>query len=86
MATVHASAGGRIASAQVGWQGASAAALAAKTVAWTAASSALLIRMSDHAQGLHTGAQRYSEGEQRSSQTMQQVAAEGDAAAASVKR
>ena len=86
LATAHARAGGRIASAQSGWQGTSAAALALKAAAWTATSSALLTRMSDHAQGLHTGAAGYAEGEQHTSQAMKQVAALGDAAAAQVAR
>jgi len=76
MATAHAAADSRIAGAQVGWQGASAAALAAKSVAWTTTTGTLLTNMSDHAQGLHTGAQGYAQGEERSSQVMQQVAAQ----------
>lgn len=86
MATAHAAADGRIESAQTGWQGTSAAALAVKSAAWATTTGTLLTRMSDHAQGLHTGAQGYAEGEERSSQTMQQVAAEGDAATAAAKR
>ncbi len=86
LATAHAATDGRIASAAAGWQGASAAALAAKAAAWTTTSSAMLTRLSDHAQGLHTGAAGYAEGEQRNSTVMQRVAAQGDAAAVSAVR
>lgn len=86
MATEHAAADGRIAGAQSGWQGVSAAALTAKSAAWSATTGALLTRMSDHAQGLHTGAQAYAEGEARSAEKMEEVAAEGDAAASVAKR
>ncbi len=84
MATAHAAADGQVSCAQAGWQGTSAAALAAKAATWTKTTGALLARLSDHAQGLHTGAAAYVEGEERSSAVMEQVAAEGDAAA--VKR
>lgn len=86
LATVHASADGRIAGASTGWQGTSAAALAAKAEAWTLTTGTLLARMSDHAQGLHTGAAGYAEGEQRGAEGMQQVAVVGDAVAAQVAR
>jgi uncharacterized protein YukE len=82
VATAHAAADGRIETARAGWQGLSAAALATKSVAWTQTTSALLTRMSDHAQGLHGGAQTYSQGEGNSSEAMRAVAADGDAAAA----
>jgi hypothetical protein len=44
----------RIASAEVGWQGTSAAAMTAKLSAWSASSAVLLGLIRDHAQALQT--------------------------------
>lgn len=82
VAAEHAAADGRIASAHAGWRGLSAVALVVKSATWTETTAALLSRLSDHAQGLHNGAVVYSEGEAHSTRTMEQVAAQGDAAAA----
>jgi len=70
VAVAHTVADGRIDAAQPGWQGQSAAALAAKTAQWAADSRALLARLSDHAQGLHTSAAEFWAHEQRSTQAL----------------
>lgn len=86
MATEHATADGRIDSAQSGWQGLSSAALATKSAAWLQTTADLLAQMSNHAQGLHDGAQTYVQGEEHSSAQMRHVAAQGGAAAAQAAR
>ncbi|MFN8226474.1 MAG: WXG100 family type VII secretion target [Mycobacterium sp.] len=75
MATEHATADGRIDSALAGWQGMSASVLATTSAGWLQTTTALLTRMSDHAQHLHGGALTYSHGEERSSAQMRDVAA-----------
>jgi WXG100 family type VII secretion target len=70
VAVAHTAADGRIDAAQAGWQGRSAAALAAKTAQWAADSRAMLARLSDHAQGLHTAATEFWAHEQRSAQAL----------------
>jgi uncharacterized protein YukE len=52
LATSHLSADDRIATAQAGWTGRSAEALARRALQWTATSTALVTQMGDHAQGL----------------------------------
>ena len=70
LAVAHAAADGRIDAALPGWQGQSAAALAAKAATWTHDSRTLLARLSDHAQGLHTSAAEFWAHEQRSAQAL----------------
>lgn len=72
VATKHAAAAGRIDAAQAGWQGASAAAMALLSDEWVATTSALVTRLSDHAQGLHASAQGFTEMEQRNAQALQE--------------
>lgn len=70
LAVAHAAADARIAAAQPGWQGRSAAALAVKAARWASISTELLARLSDHAQALHTGAAELWDHEQRSAQAL----------------
>jgi uncharacterized protein YukE len=71
MAARHAAADCRIDAAHAGWQGLSAATLSARSDSWLATTNALLARLSDHAQGLHTSAQSFCEMEQRHSQALE---------------
>jgi WXG100 family type VII secretion target len=81
VAMKHAAAASRIDAAQAGWQGTSAMAMTAVSEQWLASTSALLTRLSDHAQGLHTSAQGFAEMEQHHSQTLQQPARAANAIA-----
>ncbi|TGD87355.1 hypothetical protein BayCH28_13305 [Mycolicibacterium sp. CH28] len=81
VAMKHAAAAGRIEAAQTGWQGASAVAMSALSEQWVATTSALLTRLSDHAQGLHASAQGFAEMEQRSSQALEAPARAANAIA-----
>ncbi len=81
LAAGHQQSDARIAAAEAGWQGSSAAALAARLDAWAQTSSALLDRMSGHAQGLQDAAIRFTSFEEGRVQVMEAVAADGDAAA-----
>jgi len=54
VAMKHAAAASRIDAAQAGWQGASALAMTALSEEWLASTSAVLTRLSDHAQGLQS--------------------------------
>ncbi|MCX2929872.1 WXG100 family type VII secretion target [Mycobacterium sp. CVI_P3] len=81
VAMKHAAADGRVAAAQVGWQGASARALAGLSERWTATTGALLSRLGDHALGLHASAQGFAEMEQRNSQALQEPAQAANAIA-----
>jgi WXG100 family type VII secretion target len=66
----HSAADGRIDAAQAGWQGQSGAAMLACSQKWVATTDALLGRLSDHAQGLHTSAHCFHEMDQTNAQTM----------------
>ncbi|WP_328352738.1 WXG100 family type VII secretion target [Mycobacterium sp. NBC_00419] len=81
VATKHAAAASRIDAAQAGWQGASAAAMELLAAQWVGTTSALVTRLSDHAQGLHTSAQGFAEMEQRNSQALQEPARTANAIA-----
>ena len=54
----HLAADGRIEAAAPGWTGRSAAALAQRAARWSAVSTALVTRIGEHAQDLHTCAAR----------------------------
>ncbi len=82
VAVKHAAAASRIDAAQAGWQGASAAAMALLSEQWLATTSALVTRLSDHAQALHASAQGFAEMEQRNSQQLEQPAQAANAIAA----
>jgi uncharacterized protein YukE len=75
VAAKHAAADGKIETASGGWQGQSAAAMAIRWAAWQKTTSTLLTRMSDHAQGLHNGAQGFSDFEAQREQEMRNLAA-----------
>ncbi|MGY4709205.1 WXG100 family type VII secretion target [Mycolicibacterium sp. CBM1] len=86
VASTHAVAASRIDAAQGGWQGASAQAMTVLAEKWVATTSALVNRLSDHAQGLHASALDFVEMEQRHSQALQEPAAAANAIAAQSER
>lgn len=65
LAANHVDTDAKMAAAQVGWQGASAAALADKLTAWGDHSRTLLSRISDHSQGMHSSAQEFATQDQQ---------------------
>lgn len=81
VATTHAAGANRIDAAQMGWQGVSAAAMTVLSEQWSATTAALLSRLSDHAQGLHSSAQGFAEMEQRHSQALAEPAQAANAIA-----
>lgn len=81
LAGKHATADGRIETAHAGWQGQSASAMATRWATWQESTNTLLTRLSDHAQGLHNGAQGFSEFEAAREREMRELSARGDAAA-----
>ncbi|OYN76156.1 WXG100 family type VII secretion target [Mycolicibacterium sphagni] len=85
VAAKHAAAAGRIDAAQAGWQGASAAAMALLSEQWVATTSALVTRLSDHAQGLHASALGFTEMEHQNSQALEQPAQAANAIASQTK-
>jgi uncharacterized protein YukE len=60
LAMSHLSADNRIAAAQVGWAGRSAEALANRASLWTAQSTALITRIGEHANDLHSAGQSFA--------------------------
>lgn len=82
MAAKHCAADSRIDGAQGGWQGRSAAAMTTRMAAWSATTTTLLTRLSDHAQGLHTSARCFCEMEQRHADALTEPGAAADAIAA----
>lgn len=70
VAMKHAAAASRIDAAQAGWRGTSALAMTALCEQWVATTGALLTRLSDHAQALHTTAHGFAAMEQRHSQAL----------------
>ena len=70
VAVGHTAADGRIDAAQSGWQGQSAATLAAKAEQWSQDGRDVVARLSDHAQSLHTSASEFWAHEQRSAQAL----------------
>lgn len=73
MASAHNAADGRIDAALAGWQGRSAAALTAKAEQWAQDSRALLARLSEHAQALHTSAAELWAHERRGAHALDSV-------------
>jgi uncharacterized protein YukE len=59
LAMSHLSADNRIAAAQAGWAGRSAEALARRASLWTAKSAALVTRIGEHANDMHTAGQAF---------------------------
>jgi WXG100 family type VII secretion target len=74
MAMTHAVADNRIDAAQAGWRGLSGAALLSRSAQWMTTTSALVTNLSDHAQGLHTSAQRFHEMDQRNGWALDELA------------
>lgn len=79
LAMGHLASDNKMESAQAGWQGISAAALSAKLASWHPKSQALLTRVADHAQGLHTAAQTFQETEVERARVLRRVGAAADA-------
>lgn len=79
VAVKHATAAGRIDAALSGWHGASALAMSALSEQWLTTTSALLTRLSDHAQGLHASAEGFAEMERRHSEALAAPARAADA-------
>ncbi|MCI4675630.1 WXG100 family type VII secretion target [Candidatus Mycolicibacterium alkanivorans] len=86
VAAKHAAADNRVEAAQSGWQGQSAVAMVAKSQAWAATTTALLTRLSDHAQGLHTTAQCFHEMETANARALGAVGQAADAVAGQTAR
>jgi uncharacterized protein YukE len=70
LAMSHLSADNRIAAAQAGWTGRSAAALALRAPRWAANSTALVTRMGDHANGFYACGQAFSAMEDRNAEKL----------------
>lgn len=80
LALNHQMTDGQIASAQGGWAGSSAMAMAEKTGRWTQTSAAILARISEHSQGLHATAQAFTSMEDENSNHMQVLSDTADTA------
>jgi uncharacterized protein YukE len=78
VAVKHCSADTRIETAQGGWQGRSAASLTLRMTAWSTTTTALLTRLSDHAQGLHTCAQEFCAMEERHAEALKEPGQQAD--------
>lgn len=74
LAIGHQASDGRIATAQTGWQGSSAQAMSARLSAWAQTSTALLGRLGDHAQGLHSCAYHFATNEEQHAQELAALA------------
>ena len=79
LAIGHLASDNKMETAQSGWQGTSALALAAKVAEWQPKSKALLARMADHAQGLHTAASTFASSEQERGQALGRIGEAADA-------
>jgi uncharacterized protein YukE len=73
LATSHIAADGRIAEAEAGWRGQSAAALYARAAVWNERSARLVARLGDHATGMHNSVCYFAENEAHTRQTMAAV-------------
>jgi uncharacterized protein YukE len=73
LAVACAAVDGHLEGAQSGWQGRSVVALAALAARWAQDSQAVLLRMSDHAQGLLAGAGQFLQQDQDSSDALDWV-------------
>lgn len=81
VATKHCTADGRIETAQGGWQGRSAASMTLRLAAWSTTTTALLTRLSDHAQSLHTCAQEFYAMEERHAEALEVPGRQADSIA-----
>ena len=70
VAAKHVTADGKIETAQGGWQGQSAAAMATRWAAWQETTGTLLTRMSGHAQGCTTARRAFPSSKPRREQEM----------------
>lgn len=70
----------QIASAQSGWAGSSAMAMAERAGQWAQTSAAILARVSAHSQGLHASAQAFTSMEDMSSNEMKDLGESADTA------
>jgi uncharacterized protein YukE len=77
----HCAADARIETAQSGWQGRSAASLKLRLAAWSTTTTALLTRLSDHAQGLHACAQEFSDMDERNAGKLEELGRQSDSIA-----
>jgi uncharacterized protein YukE len=80
LALKHQTTDGQIASAQGGWAGSSAMAMAERASRWTQTSAAILARVSDHSQGLHATAHAFTSMEDENSNHMQALSNSADTA------
>ncbi|MCV7229092.1 WXG100 family type VII secretion target [Mycolicibacterium komossense] len=78
LAAGHLASDNRMESAQAGWQGTSAIALAAKLADWQPKSKVLLARVADHAEGLHTSAASFAAMEEKNAQALGRLGAAAD--------
>ena len=74
LATSHTGSGGRIAAAESGWTGHSAAALSRLGAQWATRSRTLVGNIGGHADHLHTGAGLYVEQDQHGNRSLAAVA------------
>ncbi|CAN5478762.1 hypothetical protein BH10ACT9_BH10ACT9_14520 [soil metagenome] len=81
VAMKHCTADTRIETAHGGWQGRSAASLTLRLTAWSTTTTALLTRLSDHAQGLHNCAQEFSAMEERHAEALKEPGRQADSIA-----
>lgn len=81
VAMTHCTADTRIESAQGGWQGQSAASMTLRLAAWSTTTTALLTRLSDHAQSLHTCAQEFCAMEERHAEALKEPGRQADSIA-----
>jgi uncharacterized protein YukE len=84
LALNHQTTDGQIASAQGGWAGSSALAMAERSARWAQTSTVLLTRVSDHSQGLHASAQAFAATENESSNQLQALGDNADTTMGSV--
>ncbi|WP_197380792.1 WXG100 family type VII secretion target [Mycolicibacterium mengxianglii] len=81
VAMKHNAADTRIETAQGGWQGRSAASMTLRLAAWSTTTTALLTRLSDHAQGLHSCAQEFCAMEERHAEALEEPGRQADSIA-----
>ena len=81
VAMKHCTADIRIETAHGDWQGRSGAPLTLRTAACSTTTTALLTRISDHAQGLHTCAQQFSCIEERRAEALEEPGRHADSIA-----
>ncbi len=73
LAASHVSADGRIAGAEPGWAGKSAAAMSNRAAIWSSRSAALVTRIGDHATGMHTSATCFATNEEHNGEMLRAV-------------